>query len=93
MTEQEIYKAAIDKYGANQQMMMCIEEMSELTKELCKNMRGKKNKENIAEEIADVQIMLEQMKLLHDCGTAVCFYHDEKLQRLQKRIEHENKKL
>lgn len=89
MTEQEIYKTAIDKYGANQQMMICIEEMAELTKELCKNMRGRKNKENIAEEIADVQIMLEQMKLLHDCGTAVCFWMDAKIQRLEKRINNE----
>lgn len=88
MTEQEIYKAAIDKYGANQQMMVAIEEMAELTKELCKNIRGRKNKENIAEEIADVQIMLEQMKLLHDCGTAVCFWMDEKIQRLEKRVNN-----
>lgn len=89
MDEQEIYKSAIEKYGANHQMMMAIEEMAELTKELCKNMRGRKNKEQIAEEIADVQIMLEQMKILFDCETAVCFYQDEKLQRLQKRIENE----
>lgn len=89
MLEKEVYQAAINKYGANLQMMMAIEEMSELTKELCKNMRGRKNKENIAEEIADVQIMLEQMKILHNCGTAVCFWMDKKIQRLEKRIENE----
>lgn len=87
MTEKETYQAAIDKYGAHHQMMMCIEEMSELTKELCKNMRGRKNRENIAEEIADVQIMLEQMKILHRCGTAVCFWMDKKIQRLNTNIE------
>ena len=38
-----------------------FEEMSELQKELCKHDRGKDNREAIAEEIADVQIMLEQM--------------------------------
>lgn len=89
MSEQEIYREAIEKYGANHQMMMAIEEMSELTKELCKNMRGRNNRENIAEEIADVSIMIEQMKILFDCETSVCFYQDEKLQRLQKRIENE----
>lgn len=89
MTEQEIYKAAIDKYGKNQQMMMCIEEMSELAKELCKNIRGRSNEENIAEEIADVQIMLNQMMIIHKCETAVYFWEDEKLQRLKKRIEQE----
>lgn len=92
MTEKEIYRAAIEKYGDNHQMMMCIEEMSELTKELCKNIRGRNNKEQIAEEIADVQIMLEQMKILFDCETVVCFWTDEKLQRLKKIMENKKRK-
>lgn len=89
MKEQEIYKNAIEKYGANHQMMMCIEEMSELTKELCKNMRGKNNRENIAEEIADVTIMLEQMKILFQCDIDVCWWMKEKLDRLERRIMYE----
>lgn len=43
---------------------MCIEEMSELTKEICKSKRGKDNKEEIIEEMADVYIMLEQLKII-----------------------------
>ena len=35
--------------------MVAIEEMSELTKELCKNGRGQENTNHIAEEIADVE--------------------------------------
>lgn len=89
MSEQEIYKSAIEKYGANHQETKAIEEMSELIKEICKNKDGEDNVEQIAEEIADVQIMLEQMKILFDCETAVCFWQDEKLQRLQKRLENE----
>ena len=36
-----IYQKFIDEFGIESQMMMCIEEMSELTKELCKYFRYK----------------------------------------------------
>ena len=64
MTESKphkIYCEALNKWGAEAQTLMVFEEMSELQKELCKHARGKDNREAIAEEIADVQIMLEQM--------------------------------
>ena len=70
MTESKphkIYCEALNKWGAEAQTLMGFEEMSELQKELCKHARGKDNREAIAEEIADVQIMLEQMMILHDC--------------------------
>jgi NTP pyrophosphatase (non-canonical NTP hydrolase) len=41
---------------------MVIEEMSELAKEICKHQRGKDNSLAIADEVADVYIMLEQVK-------------------------------
>ena len=66
-----IYREALNKWGAEAQTLMVFEEMSELQKELCKHARGKDNREAIAEEIADVQIMLEQMMILHDCEDLV----------------------
>ena len=48
-----IYKQAVDAYGARAQVMMVIEEMSELTKEICKHFRGRPNIEAMADEIAD----------------------------------------
>jgi len=65
---------------------MVMEEMSELQKELCKNSRGKDNRLNIAEEIADVLIMLEQMVILYDCAEQVEDWHKVKVARLKKRI-------
>lgn len=44
---------------------------------------------NIAEEIADVQIMLEQMTLLYNCEHAVEANREYKLMRLENRIEAE----
>lgn len=45
-------------------MKMLLEEMAELQKEICKAWRGKDNEVEIAEEVADVEIMLEQIKLI-----------------------------
>ena len=82
-----LYRRAIYNFGPEAQTLMVFEEMSELQKELCKHARGKDNLEAIAEEIADVQIMLEQMIELHGCEDAVLFYKRHKLERLAKRIE------
>lgn len=65
----EFYKRCIDVWGVDAQIKMCIEEMSELTKELCKNWRkGKADTpeqiEHIQEEIADVQNMVDQMQMI-----------------------------
>ena len=62
MPEIEIYREALRRWGPEAQMLMAFEEMSELQKELCKAARGKQNKAEIAEEIADVQIMLGRMR-------------------------------
>lgn len=85
MDEQKIYRAALAAWGADAQTLMVFEEMSELQKELCKAARGKDNTEQIAEEIADVEIMLEQMKVLHRCAEAVAAYRESKLRRLAVR--------
>jgi len=81
-----IYQAALDTWGAESQTVVVFEEMSELQKALCKNYRGADNRDNIAEEIADVQIMLEQMILLHNCGPQVQKWRKMKLDRLADRL-------
>ena len=89
MTNREILENALMTSGAKAQILMVMEEMAELQKELCKNIRGKANVANIAEEIADVQIMLEQMTLLYHCEHAVEANREYKLMRLENRIEAE----
>ena len=85
--EAKILEGAIEKWGATAQVVVAIEELSELQKELCKHARGKDNLESIADEIADVQIMLEQMMVLHDCHQVVMEHKAAKLKRLADRIE------
>jgi hypothetical protein len=48
---------------------------------------GADNVHQIAEEIADVRIMLDQMELLHGCRVLVADYEQVKLLRLEKRME------
>lgn len=82
----DIYRRALKTFGTDLQTLVAIEEMSELQKELCKNRRGKENQTHIAEEIADVQIMLEQMMILYDCTEIVKKFRLYKLSRLEARI-------
>ena len=86
----EIYCEALEKWGTEAQTLMVFEEMSELQRELCKHARGKDNREAIAEEIADVQIMLEQMMILHDCKDLVEAQKFKKIHRLKFRLEQED---
>lgn len=82
-----ICRTAIEKYGKLSQVIVANEEMSELNKELCKNLRGEDNKEHIAEEVADVLIMMEQMKMLFDIQPLVDDFMVKKLRRLRERLE------
>ena len=84
-----VFKQALDTYGAEAQTLVAFEEMAELEKELCKHARGRDNRDAIAEEIADVLIMLEQMMLLHDCKDAVADFRLRKIKRLAERLKEE----
>lgn len=84
--EVEILKDALYHFGYNHQGTKCIEEMSELTKELCKEKDGHGNLNHIAEEIADVLITIDQMIIYHDIYFAVAQYRTEKLERLRYKV-------
>lgn len=84
----DIYIKAIETYGAEAQEGVSQEECAELIQAISKKHRGKKH--NIAEEIADVEIMLEQIKIINDCFCDVENIKQEKVARLEKRLEEEN---
>jgi hypothetical protein len=86
MKEKEIYRKAFEKFG-QLQITKAIEEMSELQKELCKLLLGNGDREHIAEEMADVEIMLSQLKEIFTNKLLVAGYKVEKLQRLEKLLE------
>ena len=82
----KVYQAALRKWGADLQTMMAVEEMSELTKEICKIKRGKMDLDALADEIADVTIMLEQLREIYGLNDVVCDHIDAKILRLQSRV-------
>ena len=82
----EVLNRAINKYGPTMQKTVAIEEMSELTKEIVKDIRDMPCRLAIAEEIADVEIMLEQLKMIYGAHEAVERFKVSKINRLNQRI-------
>lgn len=85
-----ICKKAVKTFGESMQEMIFVEECGELFQAISKKRRGFKGA-NIAEEIADVEIALEQLKHIHKCHYEVERWMDKKLMRLCGRIEEQLK--
>lgn len=89
-----LLQRAVNTWGRFAQVDMMIEEMSELTKALLKERRvpplptsGLENAiANIREEMADVQIVLDQMKLIYGDPESI---EAAKLERLAERLNKE----
>lgn len=54
----------IELFGEEHQLILTMEECSELIKEVSKYLRGEDNKNNIIEEAADVLIMIRYLQLI-----------------------------
>ena len=87
ITKREIYEMAIDQWGAAAQMLMAIEEMAELVKEICKVFRGRKDIRHIAEEQADVEIMMEQLRIIFEDAEEANTMKTFKINRLYERLQ------
>lgn len=87
----EIVKKSIARYKASGQINVAIEEMSELTKELCKALRSEDNREKIVEELADVLIMMENVKRIFwitddELNEIVSFKQNRLVNRMEGRV-------
>lgn len=82
---QEIFRNAVQTWGKEAQVDMMIEEMAELTKELLNERRGREY--DIAEEMADVRIMLAQMEIIFQNAGEVEQRFFEKVARLDLRLQ------
>jgi len=89
MTEEEritLYIKALRKYGIDAQRMMVVEETGELLNALAKECRGRATNREVITELADVDIMIEQMAV--NFGYADFKEEKErKLKRLSERLE------
>ena len=86
---------AVYTYGCSAQQDVAIEEMSELTKALLKFRRAGtlvdeetkgKLRSDVAEEVADVLITIEQLKIMFDIEDDVEAWKEKKLSRLKERL-------
>jgi NTP pyrophosphatase (non-canonical NTP hydrolase) len=80
-------KKAIKAWGPEKQKWVAAEELSELIHALARNNRGDDNLENIVEEIADVEIVLHQLKIMFDCYDAVDHQRTKRLCELRVRAD------
>ncbi len=88
INEEELYKRALRVWGKEPQMLQVIEEMSELIKEILKNVNRKKdNIDEIIEEAADVEIMLGQLKCCYGITDKIRTYKAEKLKVIEQRLD------
>lgn len=87
-SEEEVFREAIKQYGEANQLVVLFEEMSELQKEVCKSFRFERvtRKRYIAEELADVEIMLEQAKMIYGIDDDVEMWRLDKIVRLKHRL-------
>lgn len=58
----EIVSRSLETYGNGIQLVVCMEELSELTQAISKEIRGRGDRNNLVEEMADVIICLEILK-------------------------------
>lgn len=84
-----ILQKAIDTYGEKAQIDLFFEESAELTKALLKTRRYGTDKEHIAaivDEIADVSICLDYLKMIYKCDKAVSERINYKIDRTAQKI-------
>ena len=82
---------ALEKFGSISELIITVEELSELQKEVTKQLRNEGKMENLVEEMADVYIVMEYLKLIfaindEDIKTEIAF----KIDRLMSRLGEEN---
>ncbi|MBR6412657.1 MAG: hypothetical protein IKS41_05825 [Alphaproteobacteria bacterium] len=84
-TTKEICEKTVKNWGRDSQLLMVLEEMSELQKEILKNLnRDKDNVKEIAEETADVLIMLERLIYIYKIEDLVAQQAEFKVNRLKQ---------
>ena len=83
----DIYRRAVSYFGATKQKLKAIEEMAELIVELVKDLLGDGNPAKVIEELADVENMTMQLRIIYDEDGMVDYWKQAKMNRLAHRME------
>lgn len=83
----ELYKKAIAKYGMGAQLMMFIEECGEALTAMSHWQRNRAKISALAEELADLDIMIDQLRMLPQVDVMFRSFRIAKLKRLEERMQ------
>ena len=81
----EICAAAVETYGFEDQMLQAIEELSELQRAITRVIKAPADRDNLHEEVADVEIMLMQLRTIFD-EDEIDDWKESKLERLARMV-------
>ncbi|HHY2971870.1 TPA: hypothetical protein ACV5ML_003462 [Enterobacter hormaechei subsp. steigerwaltii] len=80
-----IYSLALKTFWPEAQALKLMEEAAELAAAAARNMNGLGSEVDLAGELADVEIMIEQFRL-NGMGLMIDFHKQKKLERLAERL-------
>ncbi|MGL4486479.1 MAG: hypothetical protein ACRCUG_05745 [Yersinia sp. (in: enterobacteria)] len=80
-----IYSLALKTFGTDAQALKLMEEAAELAAAAARNMNGLGNEVDLAGELADVEIMIEQFRL-NGLSKLIDAQKQKKLERLAERL-------
>ena len=86
--DSNVVKKSIEHYGADLQTVVCMEECAELIQAVSKMKRGKDNRDNLIEEMADVMICMEILKQVYgisnnEIQNYVCQKQNRSIERMK----------
>lgn len=84
MTDTELYRKALATWGPEAQLNMVVEECAELINAVQKWRRYRIDYVDVLQEGVDVELMVEQLKLMLDAPTLWENVRKDKLERLAK---------
>ena len=98
ISDSVICRKAVETFGVDIQQIVAMEELGELIQAISKIARWEcsqsedletlfKYIDNLSEEIADVEIILEQLKQCHGCHIQVNDHKRKKLDKLKSMVE------
>ena len=86
--DSNVVQNSIKHYGSDLQTVVCMEECAELIQAISKMKRGKDNRNNLIEEIADVMICIEILKQVYgisdnEIQNYVCQKQNRSIERMK----------
>lgn len=86
VSAQAVIEQAVSVFGAERQTRKAVEELTELSLALQRALEGRGDNDNICEEIADVEIMIAQLRFIFFSGK-IDEWKDKKIARLAAKIK------